>query len=128
MIDINYYHKHVFLAHSNCKFICNLLINLINKNVIDKSSILLVVYGEISTHSPIRKTCLIEDLELIEWTELKGKELSFTSKLPAEDISKVFKDYNNVYWFILFSFISIVHHIKEHHYQPTPLFHHLLPL
>lgn len=30
---------------------------------------------------------------------LKGKELPFTSKLPAEDISKVFKDYNNVYWF-----------------------------
>lgn len=30
---------------------------------------------------------------------LKGKELSFTSKLPAEDISKVFKDVNNTYWF-----------------------------
>lgn len=30
---------------------------------------------------------------------LKGKELPFTSKLLAEDISKVFKDYNNVYWF-----------------------------
>ncbi len=28
-----------------------------------------------------------------------GRELSFTSKLPSEDISKVFKDYNNVYWF-----------------------------
>lgn len=30
---------------------------------------------------------------------LKGKELPFTSKLPAEDISKVFKDVNNIYWF-----------------------------
>jgi ligand-binding sensor domain-containing protein len=30
---------------------------------------------------------------------LKGKELPFTSKLPAEDISKVFKDVNNTYWF-----------------------------
>jgi len=77
MIDINYNHKHIFLAHSNCRFICNLLINLINKKVIDKSSILLVVYDEISTHSPMRKKCLIEDLELIEWKELKGKELSF---------------------------------------------------
>ncbi len=28
-----------------------------------------------------------------------GKEFPFTSKLPIEDISKVFKDINNVYWF-----------------------------
>ncbi|MCL9807981.1 sensor histidine kinase [Flavobacterium luminosum] len=30
---------------------------------------------------------------------MKGEELLFTSRLPAEDISKVFKDINNVYWF-----------------------------
>lgn len=77
MTDINYNHKHVFLAHSSCKFICNLLTNLISKNVIDKSSILLVVYGENSIHSSIRKKCLVEGLELVEWKELKGEKCSF---------------------------------------------------
>lgn len=30
---------------------------------------------------------------------MNGEELPFTSKLPTEDISKVYKDRNNVYWF-----------------------------
>ncbi|UOE40716.1 histidine kinase [Chryseobacterium suipulveris] len=30
---------------------------------------------------------------------MNGKELSFTKNLPKEDISKVFKDKNNVFWF-----------------------------
>ena len=30
---------------------------------------------------------------------MNGKELSFTKNLPKDDISKVFKDKNNVFWF-----------------------------
>ena len=90
------YQKHLYFLTQESNFRCKLYIfsknnfTLLNTIQIDKN---------IQNFEIIDNAIWLCTKKGVHAYSLKGKELSFTSKLPAEDISKVFKDYNNVYWF-----------------------------
>lgn len=90
------YQNHLYFLTQESNFICELY--KFSKNE-------LIPIAKININKNVQNFEIIDNTiwlctkKGVHAYSLKAKELPFTSKLPAEDISKVFKDYNNVYWF-----------------------------
>lgn len=77
-----YRNKHAFLSEATSPHTLNLLLNLINKEILKKSDIVLILYGNISSHKSIIDKIKLYDIEVLDWNLIKDAEIKFLSLNP----------------------------------------------
>lgn len=79
--------KHAFLSEATSPHTINLILNLIYKDILKKSDILLILYHENKSKQSIENTCRAHKIDVLTWSEAKNLNLSFLTLNPLSLLS-----------------------------------------
>lgn len=82
MMLTKYNTKHAFLSEARSPHTLNLLLNLISENILSRSDIVLILYGDISSEKSILHKARLYSIETLTWDEIKESNLQFLSFNP----------------------------------------------
>lgn len=77
MVSSKYSTKHAFLSEATCPHTINLILNLIYKDIIKKTDLLLIIYGTALSNKNIKNTCQAHDIQVLEWDEISSTPQRF---------------------------------------------------
>lgn len=82
-----YNNKHTFLSEASSPHTLNLILNLIDKKIIDKSDLLLILYKKHLSNISIEAACKRHGINTLNWNEVKKLTISFRSLNPLSLLS-----------------------------------------
>lgn len=82
-----YNNKHTFLSEASSPHTLNLILNLIDKKIIDKSDLLLILYEKHLSNISIESACKRHGINTLNWHEVKKLTISFRSLNPLSLLS-----------------------------------------
>lgn len=69
--------KHAFLSEATSPHTINLILNLIYKDIIKKTDLLLIIYGAVSSNKSIKNTCQAHGIQVLEWDKISSTSQKF---------------------------------------------------
>ena len=77
-----YSNKHAFLSEATSPHTVNLILNIIYKDIVKKTDLLLIIFGTVSSNKSIEKICKAHEIEVLKWDEVKRLQLCFLTLNP----------------------------------------------
>lgn len=78
----SYNKKHAFLAEASSLHTLNVILNLVSKEILKRSDIVLILYGNTSSEKSIVSKAKLYDLEILIWDDIKDSNIQFLSLNP----------------------------------------------
>lgn len=82
-----YNNKHVFLSEASSPHTLNLILNLIDRKIIEKSELLLILYKKHLLNVSIESACKNQGISTLNWDEVKQLKISFRTLNPLSLLS-----------------------------------------
>lgn len=77
-----YNNRHAFLSEADSTHTINLILNLIYKEILKKTDILLILHGSVLSNKSIEDTCKNHDICVLRWEDIRWLKLSFLTLNP----------------------------------------------
>lgn len=82
-----YNNKHTFLSEASSPHTLNLILNLIDKEILKKSELLLILYKKHPSNISIESACKRHGINTLNWSEVKQLTISFRTLNPLSLLS-----------------------------------------
>lgn len=87
MTTSEYSTKHAFLAEASSPHTLNLILNLLSKQILKRTDIVLILYGNTSSEKSIVNKAKLYDLEVLIWNDIQNSNIQFLSLNPFSLLS-----------------------------------------